>query len=504
MRIALVGSYNARQFATAEQGGSSGTVGIGIVGQMVVGGTSDIPAKDQRFVNLYPEVIQNHLAGKQTVRLVKRPGFTAHETPQSGSIGNAIMVWTGQGAGTKVISAFGGTNSSIYDGTTRLVTNHSDTTIITGRATGITETSLNNVATLVISSSDNTGWYYQPAGTVTKITNAAFPGNAGLILAGSFVHIDSYAAIATTDGRLWNSNPNSVTVWTLIGHLSFSSYPDAGVAAVRWRDFIVGFGTASMEFFKNTGNPAGSPFTRVESMATRIGCVNANSITDIDGTLYWIGTSKGSLSVYSMASGVERISPPEVDAQMLLLGASNLSMTSLKFNGRSFVLCSSNTRTFAYCVESKAWHEWAGPALLWHRCAGVSAGATLATYAISLTDTSGKTFVVNPASFTYKDNGAIYNAFVRTGIVDMDTSKPKKWKRMRLVGNQNATASNVQVRWSDDDYQSFSAPRNLDISRKNPTLYRMGRARRRAFLFEHAADAPWTVEAMELDVKETA
>lgn len=495
-RIILGGSYNARPFVPSELPAASGLVGAGRVGVMIVGASSDIPWKDQRFVNCYQEVTTNPLNNKTSYRLVKRPGFQAHQTPQAGSIGNAIMIWSGQGSGDKIISAFGATNSSIYDGTTQLVTNAADTTKITGKATGITETTVSGTATLLVSSSDSTAWWYQSAGTVTKVTDADFPSS----ITGTFAHMDGYAFIATPSGRLYNSDINSVTSWQSNSYISFSSYPDLGVAAVRWKDFIIGFGSQSVEFFRNAGNPAGSPLARVSSMAARIGLINANSYARIDDVLFWVGTgASGSLAVYALADGITRISTPEIEAQLLLVGTTNLYMTTMKFNGRSFVVIGTSARTFAFCIESKFWHEWASDSVYWSRCTGITTGSTLPTYAISTVSTSGKTYVLNPASFAYTDDGFTYSAYVRTSLIDFDTNKHKNWLALRLINGQNVEASTVNVSWSDDDYQSYSAGRTLNLSDSYPQIRRLGRSRRRSFVFEHTDDSPMVINGIEVD-----
>lgn len=496
IRFPLAGSYNARPFVPGELSSASGLVGVGAVGVMIVGATSDIPWKDQRFVNCYQEVVQNPFTEKTSYKLVKRPGWAANQTPQSGSVGNAIMVWSGQGTGSKIISAFGATNSSIYDGTTRLTTNAADTTAITGKATGITETQISGTATLLISSSDHTAWWYQDAGTVTKVTDADFPSS----IAGTFAHMDGYAFIATPSGRLYNSDLNSVTSWASTSYLSFSSYPDAGIAAVRWREYILGFGSQSVEFFRNTGNPAGSPLTRVASMTARIGLINASCVSRIDDSLFWIGTgASGSLAVYELSNGINRISTPEVEAQLMLIGTTNLSLTTLKFSGRSFVVICTSSRTFVYCVESKFWHEWISDSVYWSRCTGITTGATLPTYAISTVSTSGKTYVLNPASFAYSDDGYVYGAAMRTSNVDIETGRTKRWKSLRLISGQNIDPSDVAVSWTDDDFQTYSTPRTLRISDTLPKLQKLGSSKRRAFVFEHTNDSPMVIEAVEID-----
>ena len=172
-RIPLVGSTNTRFAADSSISTASGVVGVGVVGVMIVGKARSPTDKDQKFLNCFPMTITNPLTQKVTAYVIKRPGFASYSTPAAGEIGTALHVWAANN--NKVISAFGSTNSTIYDGTTSLGA-------ITGKAKAITETMITNTPTLVISSSDNTGWYHDTT-VPTKITDADFPGNAGKTLA---------------------------------------------------------------------------------------------------------------------------------------------------------------------------------------------------------------------------------------------------------------------------------------------------------------------------------
>src|SRR5260221_12546353 len=205
-KFPLGGSYNTRVSATNVLSSASGIVGVGVVGIMIVGLAGATTTKDQRFVNVFSEKVLNPYTGKITIYTVKRPGFAPSMTPQAGSIGTAILVWTG--SASKIISAFGTVNSTLYNSTTSLGT-------ITGKSTGLTETFVGaNVATVVSSSSDSTAWYYDVAtGTAPKIADADFPGNTGETVVGPFASMDGYLFQMDAKGRIWNSDLNSVTAW---------------------------------------------------------------------------------------------------------------------------------------------------------------------------------------------------------------------------------------------------------------------------------------------------
>lgn len=487
----LAGSYNTRVTASNALSSASGIWGLGIWGTFIWGASVQSTDKDQRFINCFTETVVNPYTGKRTLYLVKRPGWASLNTPRTGHIGTAIMVWSGSGSGTSVISAFGNTDSNIYNATTNLGA-------ITGKATRITETVISAVPTLAVSSTDNTGWYYDAGvGVMTKITDGQFPGNNGYTLAGTFAHMDGYAFIMDTEGNVWNSDLNSITSWTALGTIPASSYPDKGVGIVRQGDKIMVFGGESLQFYQNAGNPTGSPLARIESMTQRIGCVSADAIEQVGDTVYWVGSStKGGIGVYQYANGAKRISTAEIDSALVLAGPANISITATTFYGRTFLIVNASTVTYVCCIEENfAWHEWNSTTKLWYKCAGVSAGSTQPTYAVSNISTSGKVFTMNPSALTYQDNGAAFTMRVQTSLVG-EGNRITSWDEVEIIGDVASSSSTLTISASDDDYGSYTVLGTVDLSTARPRLAMCGSAYRRAWVLTNSDNLPVRIEAL--------
>ena len=88
--------------------------------------------------------------------------------------------------------------------------------------------------------------------------------------------------------------------------------------------------------------------------------------------------------------------------------------------------------------------------------------------------------------------------------LDFDTYKRKRLNRLTLVGADSRETSTCGVSWSDDDGQTWSTARNVDLNDARPTLTRLGTFRKRQFRITNSSDAPMELEAMELDVEELA
>lgn len=495
LNLPVATALNSRVSGTNPLPATSGVVGIGVVGTMIVGQAVDPSALDARYINIIKRTVDGQ------VYAWKRSGVSSHVTTTASSVASAIHVWAGQGSGTKFITAFGAVSSSIYDSGTLLATNNSVTTNIGARCTGIQETFINGTATLTLTGSDNKGWWYQNAGTVSSIGHVNFPGNAGSTLAGTFAHLDGYPFIMTTRGSIHNGALNTISTWTATGSIDATIQPDAGIGAVRWKQYIIGFGTQSMEFFYNAGNATGSPLTRLAHMAQRVGAVSADAITEIADTLFWCGsTPQGGLSIYSWDGAISRVSPPEIDAVLLLAGASQIEMTAKRDYGMSFIEVKAASSIYGYCIEEKFWFPIAST-LGFVRYAGLSAGSSQVVYGVSELVTTGKVYVINPAQRTYQDDGGAFAARIQLPPIDPGNGQFCSYEEAQVIADVETGNSPGDLVWSDDDYMNFSNPRTLNLSTNVPKTSRLGGTKNpRAFAYVHSANTPMRLRAIRVRV----
>lgn len=490
--VPLAGPYTSRISAVNASDSTSGYVGTGIVGLMIVGKTTQSTDKDARYINCFLSSVSDPITGKKRIYVVKRPGFGTFNTPAAGEKGYQILVWTGQGTGEKVISAFGQTNSTIYDSTTSLGA-------ITGQATGLTESAVGaTVPTLFITSADSTAWYYDVVtAVVTKIADADFPGNAGKVLAGTFAHLKGFAVIMTADGLIYASDLNSGTGWTSNSFDSANAYPDKGVGCYRFKTFIMAFGTESLEFWYNAGLTP-FPLARADAMTLKVGAVSADAIAQISDTTFFVGsTPQGGIQVFKYNGNLSPISTPEINSILILAGASNISLTTIRFYGRSFVLVKAGPTTLVYCVEENFWHEWNSTFPLWTKCAGVSVGGTMVNYAVSNISTDGKVFLMNQASLVFTDNATTYTARIQTAPEDQGTTRKKFYSYLDIVGDVESSSSPLTISYSDDDYATYTTWGDIDLSGSNRRATRLGSSKRRGWVFIHSAATPMRLERAE-------
>jgi hypothetical protein len=112
--------------------------------------------------------------------------------------------------------------------------------------------------------------------------------------------------------------------------------------------------------------------------------------------------------------------------------------------------------------------------------------------------TTGSIFAVD--NNLYQDLGKPIRYSIRTSKFDAGNNKEKYFTKFELIGDKED--STAYVRYTNDDYQTYSKYRPVDLSAQRSQLYRTGRGRRRAYDIVHYDNTPLRLEAMEITVSE--
>jgi hypothetical protein len=351
-RIPLVGSYNQRSIDAA---------------------AALAAGQDQRFLNCVFSVVKNPVTGNNKIYAEKRPGWGVDSIVAAGSVSTALIKTDSFGS---VVSAFGDTNSTVYDG-------GNSVGAITGRALFMSEMLISGVGYVVIKSSDGTGWYY----TSDALTQTAYSGNttngsavvtniastagmySGQALSGTgitagtriltvdsstqitmnanatatnagvaitktpiakilsanfvttgttvtaFVDMDGFLFYANADGYVYNGDLNAVATYSASNKLAVQLAPDPPNAIARQKNVIAVWGISSMEVFYNAGNASGSPLSRSAQASSRIGALDQRSVCSLADDIYFVTSAKyGDVSVMRMRNlDVQQISTPAIN-----------------------------------------------------------------------------------------------------------------------------------------------------------------------------------------------
>jgi hypothetical protein len=473
--------------------------------------TAALSSKDQLFENCLFYPIENKWTGKRTLYIERRPGVPASGTDDADFVSiNGFYHWRALGTTCRYGRITSGPPATY--GFKPIDSTGSNTVQGVG---------LNNIFH-VSEGKNSAGTYavfYIAAGTSNTYTTVYMwaDGDAAdthiTVPSGScghLAHIDGYVFVANTNGRIYNSTLNDPTT----GYTDFIGadiHPDILVTVYKYKNYLLAFGTNSLEWYKIGDQPTGSPLQRIPELFTRIGIFKEPSaagfwsslsgigvpIVDGNNTIFWVGQSEDGLSVYTMDNmQVKKISTAEVDKQ---LGAFYGKIRYVEIGKRKIVLVptyseNADFRYLCYDIELDFWSIWDTTGFNMSTWTNTTNGQGL------IAATSNDYYEWNPGdTVPYKDISADITRTIRTSPLNFDTNNLKDIPRLSIIGDKQAATSNISIRWSKDDYQNWSTAKTIDMGSSNPTTYAVGTARNIAFELSDTVENPQRIQSLEIE-----
>jgi len=331
------------------------------------------------------------------------------------------------------------------------------------------------------------------SGSITVITEAGYPTTTvpGIVVLGGSAYV------MDPSGLIYSCALDNPYYWPALNVLGADYEDDAGVCLVKYLNYVVAFGTYTTQVFYDAGLATGSPLRPYLNANMKVGCANANTVCQVGTTVAWVGqTQQGSRQVFVFEGLVPKaISVAAID-KMLTSQTSPANMRALTFsaNGHIFYVLNSgqsNSNALVYDFTEKEWYEWEQ----------TSFGGFNYFAAAELTSTS--TYLLHPSNGIvyqtgldlYTDDGTNFTVYLRTGTFDAETRRNKFWGRLDIVGDQNTGTPGIA--FSDDDGQTYSAYRTVNMNSARPALFRNGASRYRIFVYFQEDANPMRIERLE-------
>lgn len=309
---------------------------------------------------------------------------------------------------------------------------------------------------------------------------------------------------------IWGSNLNDPTTWNALNNIPASGIPGAGIAIARHQSYIVAFKTRSVEFFYDAQNPVGSPLLAVPNSIIRWGCFSGESVQDIEGELFWVAQSdQASVFVARLSNGhPKKISTPGVDRLLDDVTGSTVpafSSFAFKDSGHTFYgfTAQAINLTLVYDIGQDIWYVWTDTnGNFWPWFSTVTGpDSTVYVQPQGLTTNAIASALYTLDEEFVTDNNSITNSLIPVDIYtanwDGGTRRKKTLMRMDFLADQGPGV--LQVRSTEDDFQTYSQWRYVDLNQKRPTLTNCGTFRRRAWHMHYASPHRLRMEAVELD-----
>jgi hypothetical protein len=305
-----------------------------------------------------------------------------------------------------------------------------------------------------------------------------------------------------TPAVIWGSAINSVTQstdWDPLDFITAQIEPDYPVALNKQLSYVIAYKQWTTEVFADVGNATGSPLQSVPGNKARYGCAHQDSVQRIEDTLFWLSTNQSaSYQVCIMANlAVQVISTKSVDR---LLNNANLSSGvyswQLKVDGHLFYILTivGNNLTLAYDIVEQSWAQW-------QDTNGNYIPIIASTYdanghKVVQHATNGCLYYMDSAYIYGDDNGNSIEVDIVTPIWDANTRRNKFLSQLELVGDKQI-GNYLTVQVSDDDYNTWSQPRRVDMGLERMLLPDCGTFRRRSWWIKFNQYGPLRLSSME-------
>ena len=434
----------------------------------------DVSTEDSRLINGY---IERNPNTKET-HLYKRPGLTATQTKTGNGYG--VYNWRGN------IYAIHGT--TVYkDGTS----------IGTVDATGgVYRFSPSLGGTLRLTFGNGVEGYTTDGTTVTLISDSDFPTT----FVKGWAYLDATTYVMDSEANIQGSNLNDTTAWAADNVITAQIEADDGVALGKQLVYVIALKQWSGEVFYDAAKPAGSPLGAVQGAKINFGCVTAESLQDVEGTLIWLATNRaGSVQVIALEGlKAQRVSTKAVE-RLLRDATFTTGVYSWHFriDGHTFygLTVTSVDLTLVFDLTERMWYLWSDTNGNYWPIVSVTFDTQYRP--ILQHATNGKLYRAS-TDFTNDDNNLI-SVDVYTPNFDAGTRRMKELGAMEFVGDREP-GSILQVRVSDDDYRSWSNFRNVDLNQDRPRLTDCGSFSRRAWHLRHRANTKFRMQAVDLQL----
>lgn len=442
--------------------------------------------KDQKFLNVFPEIIKTDATEGKKPYLNKRAGYSLVNTPRASSEGRGIYYYN-----SKVYTVFG---NQLYSGTTLIQTLNTSTGVV-----GWVETTGGTKYLMLVDGTD--GWLVNSSDVVTHIVDADFPTPHIPIPA----YLDGYVFLLHgTSESMYNCDLDDPTSWDPTNFLDAEMFPDLGVALARQNNQVICFGTESTEFFYDAANAVQSPLLSNSGPALQVGCAAPYAIMQNEKSCVFVSRSRTAGHAVWKIDGFEakKISIEGIEKILDAEGStiSNARAFGVRIQGHYFYVLNlySQSRTLVYDIDEGIWSEWSSNSSGSHIKFRCDFAADVAGVMYIQDVSTGS--VYSMSSTVYKDNSIDILCVARTTKLDFDSMNRKFMYGFYLVGDINPSSTTISVRWSDDDYQTWSTARSISLSGARAYDTRFGTFRRRAFEISYSDNYPLRLEAMEITV----
>jgi len=356
--------------------------------------------------------------------------------------------------------------------------------------------------TLIGAASNTIDVIFTATGVGTGTGTATTPNNFPLVAVKGIVYLDGTTYVMDANKSIRGCTTlNDPTLWTdVLNRLTAQIEPDGGVFLAKQLVYVVALGQWSTEVFYDALNATGSPLGPVQGAKINYGCVNGDTVRELDGALVWVATNRSASAQVVVLDSLKLQVVSTKAIERLLDNIDTLALFSFafKFEGHAFygLTQKEENLTLVYDLTDKTWAQWTdADGNYWP----IVSTTYQEVFTILQHETNGKLYTIDSLNFT--DDGALITVDIYTPNFDGGVRRRKQLNMLEFIGDQTP-GSVLQVRSNDWDYQEerWTNFRQLSLDVRRPILTNNGTFARRAYHFRHQCLTPMRIQAIELQL----
>jgi hypothetical protein len=380
---------------------------------------------------------------------------------------------------------------------------------------------------------DNSGQLFTWLEDGTGLTTTAVVGPTGFR---NLVFLNGYLFAAAPDGKIYNSNPGGVlTTWNSTNFIVPEIYPDK----VQWLDthknYLVAFGSNTIEFFYDNAIEVGSPLARQESYTSRVGIVTSGvqgrnqNTAKINDDVYFVGKNiNNTRSLYRIRDfRVEEVSNQYLNGFLNWVGTSSeysvfLGIQSIIINNNPMIIVSMANDNYSSVIEyvyfpeeDVAWQmqtsetvgavntDFPGYNFRLGGTFNTTFAASLLYIPIQLSVSAATATEITVKTFNF-DKDISITSVVYTDVFDLGINRYKHIARMDAIGDYGDNTLSLAYNPSPNYQETYVnctpdvVPSTIGYE-NNISWYNLGAYRRMSFKFTMAGIGPGIHEAFDIE-----
>jgi Phage stabilisation protein len=454
--------------------------------------------KDEDYLNVTIEPVKQTKVGDQRKFIMKRAGTEVAIASVASSTIRGMYYWPDQ---YKLFYCVG-RNIYVVNTSTFVSTTLVNVFATSTGSVGFCEFLYDN-GTVKICASDGTAI----TGLVTIDSTNTVAVNADVDLPAhdpNIVFIDGYLfALRANSAEIWNSANNDPFSWDPTSFISTEMEADLVIRISKLNNYLIAFGRETIEYFWDAANTPGTPLQRNDTPVKINAYIGGLSI--YGNIIYYIGAdANGQPDVFVLKDfKCDSVATPSISRYLSSAtdGVTNWAGNIISVQGHSYYMVTAGTaKTFIYDVETQLWMRWAfqqnSTFDLAQSCVVSTSLNTKTYFALA----NGTSTIYRFDKDLYQDAGVNFTCTVVTEGNDFGTLNRKTMKRLSLIGDRTPITAYMNVSWSDDDYQSFTTPRSVNLNQDLASTYQLGSFRQRIFKLTFTENTLMRIQDMEVDI----